>query len=205
MRKTFIYLTVLIAACSVPRGSTQPSVGKVFVPLSSNETITYTRARDGSGWALVLSATNSKSKASHEILRLARFDRGNVSVVENGKKAYFVILSEDPDGISDLWVADGVSGKAYPLFKSASSFAVSPDGRFACYEDLVAEMTDGSGFPVATLYDLHSKKATKTERFADEPFRNTVAKITFDPDLNVFRIVFVAEERVVGTRVVQVL
>ncbi len=177
----------------------EPAAVQTFEPLQGEEILTYFKTAIEKRGAIVLKGMDMLHKTTRKLGVIKNFDLGKVEIVENGKKAYFIIVSEDPNGINSLWVADGPGGKAFPVLKANSGFAVSMDGRYVCYQDVEYAVREESHYPRVVLYDLGQQVVVKSYDYTDANFKGTVVKINYVASSGRFRLVFVAENRTMGT------
>ena len=203
-RLAMIAVCVVLGCGPVQRGMPQASFAKEFRPLGKTEVITFSKTVLDDRGAILLKGTDLKRKVSRTLVEIGSFDMGKVEVVESGKKAYFVVTSDDPSDVGTLWVADGIRGKAYPLMKASSSFAVSPDGRYICFDNLERSLATKSDFPIVTLYDVRAEKSIRDVDYAEEKYKGTGPDISFDSKQNRFHLEFTVEDRTVGVGDIEV-
>jgi len=193
-------LLVLAASLFVSVGvdTTAQSLAPVtFEPLRGDEVLTYSKAVIEKRGAIILQASDPSTGTRRRLCTIQNYDLGKVDIVSKGERAYFIIVNDDPEGVNSLWVANGLEGKAYPILKANSGFAVSSNGRFVCFQDVEYAATSGSRFPRIVTYDLDRHEAVGSADYTDSIFEGTVPKIKFTSSGH-FHVSFVVENRTMG-------
>lgn len=137
MKRSLITLVFCgLIGCGIAQQGVPQAAMKSFPPLADNELLTSSYDRAGNTVELILYRTDRKVGKSTVLFRIRGVEPVEATIAAEGKKAFFIVHSEDPNGFDDLWLVDGGQGKAYSLTKASPAFAVSADGRYACFDDL---------------------------------------------------------------------
>lgn len=202
MKHSFSMLLVCgLLGCGVAQhGMPQAISKKSFPPLMANEIITSSYKRTGAIIELSLYRTDRKLHKSSLLFKISRVEPVEATVAAEGRKGFFIVHSEDPNGFDDLWLVDGNQGKAYPLIKASPAFAVSADGNYVCFDDLKFQIGNDSDYPSVSVYDVKADKNVKRYDFVEKGFSGAGPNISYDVKKNRFHVEFTVEDRTVGIR-----